>query len=226
MGSYTAAYLSYAFGQACLAFWAFSLFRKERSASALTLLLPPAAVVYDNLIMALGASIGAGPLLQALTVPRFAGHALITPVWIVTSVSFALRAGACARRRREVALAAWILYGIMAVIGILNEVVFYAGELVAEGDALYYTNVGRPFTPPPPSLTMLLTTLLCGAVVLRRTRWPWMLLGSIPILLSQALRADALGFALINSGEVIMSASLVLTLSFLRRREAGGGLAG
>jgi hypothetical protein len=221
VGSYAIAYLLYALGQASLAIWAFRLLRKEHSAAALTLLLPPAAVVYDNLMIALGSYIGAGPLLQVLTVPRFAGHALITPIWIVTAVSFALRAGAFTRRKRGLTLAAWILYGIMVVIGLLNEVVFYAGELVTEGDVLYYTNIGRLFTPPPPSLTMLLVVLLCGAVVLWHTRWPWMLLGSIPVLLSQALRTEAAAFVFINSGEVIMSASLVLTLVFLRKREAG-----
>ncbi|MGD9941040.1 MAG: hypothetical protein AB7T74_14695 [Clostridia bacterium] len=226
MGSYTFAYLLYALGQASLAVWAFRLLKQDRSAAAMTLMLPPAAVVYDNLMIALGSYIGPGPLLQALTIPRFAGHALITPIWIVTAVLLALRAGAFQRTAKGLTLAAWILYGSMVVIGLLNEVVFYAGELVTEGDVLYYTNVGRLFTPPPPSLTMLLVVLLCGAVVLWRTRWPWMLLGSIPVLLSQALRTESAAFVFINSGEVIMSASLVLTLVFLRKREARARLEG
>lgn len=220
MGSYTLTYLAYALGQAGLALWALRLLRQDRSAAALTLLLPPAAVVYDNVIIALGAYIGAGPLLVALTIPRFVGHALITPIWIVTAVQFTLRAGTFKRYRWGLSLAAWILYGLMVVIGLLNEVVFYAGELVTEGDVLYYTNIGRLFTPPPPSLTMLLVVLLCGAVLLWRLHWPWMLLGSIPVLLSQALRTESTAFVFINSGEVIMSASLVLTLVFLRNREA------
>jgi hypothetical protein len=45
-------------------------------------------VVYDNLMIALGSYIGAGPLLQALTIPHFAGHALITPIWIAAAFVF------------------------------------------------------------------------------------------------------------------------------------------
>ena len=224
MGTYTIAYLAYAAAQAALAVWAFVLLRKDRTAGALALLLPIAAVVYDNLVMALGSFIGPGATLEALTVPRFLGHALFTPVWIVAAVAFALRAGVFAGRERVSMFGAWALYGVMVVIGLLNEVVFFRGELVAEGDVIYYTNVGRLLTPPPPSLTMLLVVLVCGAIVFWRTRfrWPWMLLGGLPVLASQMMRDDSAAFMLINSSEVIMSLSLIATLVYLRRRETVG----
>ena len=184
------------------------------------MLLPIAAVVYDNLIIALGSYIGEGPLLEALTIPRFVGHALFTPIWIVAGVELALRAKAFAEHERMLRIGSWVLYGFMVVIGLLNEVVFFQGELVTEGDVLYYTNVGRVLTPPPPSLTMLLVLLVCGAIVFWRTRWPWMLLGALVVLASQVVRADAAAFVWINSAEVVLSAALVATLAFFRRREA------
>jgi hypothetical protein len=220
MGTFTLVYIVYATAQAALAVWAFILWRKDRSAGALALLLPIAAVWYDNLIIALGVYVGAGPTLEALTVPRFVGHSLFTPIWIVAAVSFALRAGAFVGHERLFVIGSWVLYGAMVVVGLLNEVVFFKGELVTEGDAVYYTNVGRLFTPPPPSLTMLVVVLICGAIVLWRTRWPWMLLGALPVPLSQSLSGDGVAFLFINSGEIIMSASLVATLAFLQRREA------
>lgn len=225
MGTSTLAYVVYATAQAALAVWAFILWRKDRSAGALALLLPIAAVWYDNLVIALGVYIGPGPTLAALTIPRFAGHALFTPIWIVAAVSFAIRAGAFAGRERLFVVGSWVLYGSMVVVGLLNEVIFFKGELVTEGDAVYYTNVGRLFTPPPPSLTMLVVVLICGAIVMWRTRWPWMFLGALPVPLSQFLSGDGAAFLFINSGEVIMSASLVATLSFLMRREASAATA-
>ena len=220
--SYALAYLLYAFGQAAVALWGLSLWRRERSWATLALLLPPAAVVYDNVIIAIGASIGAGPLLEALTVPRFAGHALLTPIWIVGAAGLALRSGAFARWKRTVSLGSWVLYGAMVVIGLINEVIVFRGELVSDGDVLYYTNVGRIFTPPPPSLTMLTVALIAGAVVLWRTRgrWPWMALGAIAVGAAQAGRTSAISFVLVNSGEVLMALSLVATLWYLQRRQA------
>lgn len=220
MGSTTLAYLIYSVAQAALAVWAFRLWREDRTAGALALLLPIAAVWYDNLIIALGGLIGPGPVLQALTFPRFAGHALLTPIWIVAAVAFALRAGAFVGRERLAVVGSWLLYGAMVLVGLLNEVVFFKGKLVTEGDAVYYTNVGRLFTPPPPSLAMLVVVLICSALVLWRTRWPWMLLGALPVPLSQAFGGDGVVFLFVNSGEVLMSASLVAALVFLRTREA------
>jgi len=225
VGTYTAAYLAYAVAQGALGIWAFTLWRKERTATALALMLPPLTVVYDNLAIALGSYIGPGDLLLGLTIPRFAGHALFTPIWIVAAVGLALRAGAFAGRDRAFTVGSWALYGAMVVVGLVNEVISFVPEFVEEGDVVYYTNVGRIFTPPPPSLTMLLVVLVCGAIVLWRTRgrWPWMLLGALPVLASQAVRTDEIAFVLINSSEVIMSLSLVATLVYLRKRESGTG---
>jgi hypothetical protein len=218
MGTYTIAYFAYAAAQAALAVWAFSLVRKERTAWAVALMLPIATVVYDNLIIALGSFIGFGPLLEALTVPRFAGHALFTPIWIVAAVGLAAKSGAFPQRQRPILIGSWILYVFTVAIGLYNEVVSFVGEEVIEGDVIYYTNVGRIFTPPPPSLTMLLIVLICGVIITLRVRWPWMLVGALIVLASQAVRTDAAAFVFINSAEVLMSASLVATLAFLQRR--------
>lgn len=222
MGTMTTAYLVYAAAQVGLAVWAFKLWRADRSLGAFALLLPIATVGYDNVIIAAGSWIGPGPLLEALTVPRFAGHAFFTPAWIVAAVALAARAGAFPKRERLFTVGSWVLYGAMVIVGLLNEVVFFRGELVIESDVTYYTNAGRLFTPPPPSLTMLVVVLVCGVLVLWRTRWPWMLLGALPVPLSQAMSGEGAAFLFINSGEVIMSASLVSTLAYLRRREAAG----
>jgi hypothetical protein len=219
VGTYTFAYIIYTVAQAALAVWAFILWRRDRQVGSLALLLPIATVWYDNLIIAIGSWVGAGPLLEALTIPRFVGHAFITPIWIVAAVSLAVRVGAFVRYARAATIGSWILYGLMVVVGVLNEIVFFEGELVTEGDVLYYTNVGRLFTPPPPSLTMLVVVLICGALVLWKTRWPWMLLGALPVPVSQAMSGEGAVFVFVNSGEVIMSASLAATLAFVQRRE-------
>lgn len=223
MGLYSTGYIVYGLAQAALAVWAFTLWRRDRTAGALMLLLPIATVWYDNLILGLGGVIGAGATLEALTVPRFVGHALFTPSWIVAAVMLATRFGAFRGRERIAKTSSWALYGAMVVVGLVNEVISFEGKLVRDADVVYYTNVGRLFTPPPPSLTMTLVVLLAGIYIAVRTkgRWPWMALGALLVPLGQFLNAEGPMFFVVNLGEVLMSASLVATLAFVMRRERG-----
>lgn len=216
----TAAYAGYALAQAALATWAFVLWRRKPSAAALTLLLPIAAVVYDNAMVALGAAIGPGPALVALTAPRFWGHALLTPLWTVTGVLFVLRVGTLAGREVVARRAVWIAYVALVVIGVMNSVVLFTPELVTEGGLVYYTNGGGLPGPPTPSIVMVVVLIASGVVVGRATGWWWMLAGSLFMLGAASVPTALVGFVVSNSGEVVLAASLVATEAFLQRRES------
>lgn len=213
----TIAYLGYALAQAALAMWAWRLYRRRPSAGALTLLLPIAAVVYDNAMVAAGSFIGDGQMLEILSFPRFLGHALLTPVWIVTAVAFATRAGAFSRRAVTWARGSWVLYGVLVAVGLVNSVVLLRYELVEQVDLVYYTNGGGIPGPPLPSVVMVLVVIACGAIVLKRTRWPWMLAGAVFELVAAAIPTALVGFVVANSGEVVLAAALVATEAFLQR---------
>lgn len=221
MGLYSLGYIAYGALQAALAVWAFTMWRRDRTAGAFMLLLPIAAVWYDNLIIGLGSTIGAGPTLEALTFPRFLGHSLFTPSWIVAAMMLAIRFGAFRGRERVAHIGSWVLWAAMVGVGLVNEVFSFEGELVREADVLYYTNVGRLFTPPPPSLVMTLVVLLAGVYIAVRTRgrWPWMALGAVLVPAGQFVNAEGPLFFVVNFGEVLMSASLVATLWYVLRRE-------
>ena len=212
-------YLAYALAQAALAVVAYRLLRRRPSAGALTLLLPIAAVVYDNAMVAAGSLIGAGRLLEALSFPRFLGHALLTPIWIVTAVAFATRSGGFPGRERLFSRLSWGLYALAAMVGIVHSVVLFSYELVRQGDLVYYTNGGGLPGPPFPSISMVLVVIACGIIVLRRTKWAWMLVGALFMLGAAAAPQEVVGFVVSNSGEVLMAASLVATEAFLQRRE-------
>ncbi len=215
----TLAYLGYGLAQAALAVWAWRLYRRRPSVGALTLILPIAAVVYDNVMVALGSFVGDGQLLAILSFPRFLGHALLTPIWIVTVVAFAVRTGAFARRPIAWMRGSWILYGALVVVGLVNSVVLLRYELVEQADLVYYTNAGGIPGPPLPSVIMVLVVIACGVIVARRTRWPWMLAGGVFELVAAAIPTALVGFVVANSGEVVLAAALVATEAFLQRSE-------
>jgi len=211
-------YAAYAIIQAVLAVVAIRLYRRRPSLGAFALILPTAAVVWDNAIIALGAWIGDGPLLVALSWPRFIGHALLTPIWIITGVAYARRAGVGWLDRPWVRAGQWVLYAVCVLFGVLRSVVFLRMVPVTDAGALYYANEGTFPGPPIGSIVMLCVVLACAFPVWRLARWPWMLVGSAFMLVAALVRLPALGSLLQNLGEVVMAASLVATEWYLQRR--------
>jgi len=216
---YTFVYATCALMQTILAVVAIRLFIKGRSLSSFMLIVPIAAVVWDNAIVALGATIGDGPLLVALSWPRFIGHALFTPAWIIAGIGFAQRAGAVRLQNPGIHVGQWFLYGVCVVLGFLRSVVYLVMVPATEGGLFYYRNGGDFPGPPLGSIIMLIVVLICGVLVWRLTKTPWMLLGALFMLVVSVVPTEIVGFVLSNSGEVVMAASLVLTEYLLQRRE-------
>jgi hypothetical protein len=129
----TAAYALFALAQIALSFGAVRLWSRRHSIGALTLALPIAALVWDNAVVGLGSFIGEGTLLTALTYPRFVGHALLTPIWIVTAYEFARRDGVPWLQGRGARAGAWLLYGAMVAIGSVASLVLLRLEPVRGG---------------------------------------------------------------------------------------------
>jgi len=215
---YAVIYGACAVAQLVLAVIGIRLFIRRKSLSAFTLILPSAAVVWDNSIVALGSFIGDGPTLVALSWPRFIGHAVFTPAWIMTGIGFAFRAGAARLGTPAVKAGQWVLYAICLVLGLLRSVIFCKMVPSTEGGLFYYRNAGSFPGPPFGSIIMLFVVLACGVVVWRLTRTPWMLLGSVFMLLVSVIPTQAIGLVVSNSGEVVMAASLVATEFILQKR--------
>ena len=211
-------YAGCAVAQAVLAVFAIRLFLKDRTPGNFMLILPIAAVVWDNSVVALGSAIGDGPLLVGLSWPRFIGHALFTPAWIMAGVGFAQRCGSRWASTRIVSIGQWVLYAICVVLGFLRSVVYLVMEPSTEGGLFYYRNAGSFPGPPFGSVIMLIVVIICAVEVLRLTKSPWMLLGSLYMLATVFIPTEIAGFAFSNSGEVIMAASLVVTGYILYKR--------
>jgi hypothetical protein len=217
----TGAYAFFTLAQVVLAVLAVRLWLRRRSLGALVLALPIAALVWDNAIVGLGSFIGEGALLTALTYPRFVGHALLTPIWIVTAYEFARRDGVPWLQGRGARTGAWLLYGAMVAIGSVASLVLLRLEPVRGGGLVYYTNAGGLPGPPVAAIVMVVTVLVAGMLLLKRSGWPWMLVGGMFMLFAAAVPTRLVGFWLSNTGEVVLGLALVLTERFLQSREPG-----
>jgi hypothetical protein len=212
----TALYALFALVQLGLGIWAVALYRRRPSVGAFTLALPIVLLVWDNAVVAIGAALGQGELLRLLSYPRFAGHAFLTPIWIVAGFEFARRAGVPWLQSNGSRITEWILYGAMVVLGVIRSLVLLDMQPVHQASLLYYTNKGGLPGPPIPALVMVLVIIVCGVALSRRSGWPWMLAGGVVMLFAAAIPTSAVGFWVSNLGEVALSLALVLTEGYLQ----------
>jgi hypothetical protein len=215
----TLVYAAFTLAQLTLTIAALGLWRRRRSVGALMLALPLAALVWDNAVVGLGSFVGEGTLLTALTYPRFAGHALLTPIWIVTAFEFARRGGIPWAQGSRARVGAWMLYGAMAALGVVAALVLLRLEPVRLGGLLYYTNAGGLPGPPVPAIVMVVAVLVVGMLLFKRVGWPWMLVGGMLMLFAAAVPARVVGFWLSSTGEVALGLALVSTERFLQAHE-------
>ncbi|BCY06971.1 hypothetical protein L3i22_020590 [Actinoplanes sp. L3-i22] len=176
------------------------------------LMLVVAALIWDNAVIAAGRPIGAGGVLEGLSVPRFVTHALLVPLLIL--VGAGLGRG---YRVRWLAgpVARWGFGGLtllMIAIGVWQDIVSLDLEPAYYADTVRYTNAAAT-GPPIPAIVAIWVLLAVGVAVLVRARWPWLLAGSATMLVAAGagVAVPWLG----NLGELVLTASLWQTAAHL-----------
>ena len=198
----------FALAHLCLTVWLVGLAITRHSTHTWMVALVAAGLVYDNGIVAIGSSIGAGDLLYALNVPRFLVHALVTPLLIVFAVGAARGLGLAWARSRAVHAAFCLLATLLIAYGLTTEAVGHTLVPGREGDALRYS--AAEATAPIPSVAAILVLILVGVALLVQARSPWMLVGSV--LMFAAAAAPSAPLAVGNLGEVALIGGLALTV--------------
>ncbi|XKK39516.1 hypothetical protein HFP72_00645 [Nocardiopsis sp. ARC36] len=197
----------FALAHLCLTLWLVWLAVTRRSAHTWLVALVAAGLVYDNGIVALGSTLGAGDLLYALNLPRFLVHALVTPLLVVFAVGAARDLGLGWARGRAVHAASWVLALALIAYGLATEAVGLTLVPGREGDALRYS--AAESSVPIPSVTAIVVLILVGAALLVRARSAWMLAGAVFMFATAA--APSAPLAVGNLGEVALIAGLALT---------------
>lgn len=214
--------------------WAWRLWGRVPRGLLAMVVAPVLFLPYDNLIIALGRWIGEGDLLQALNWPRFAAHALITPLWVIAAGSMARLAGLRWAQPKAV-MAAWCVVAT-ALIVVLDLPKLIALELhpACFADTLRYaesvsasqlcasTQAVIPSSGPPIAAIVAVVALVgVGAAVWRAARWPWLFAGAGVMFITAAAPTSLVGPGIGSLGEVVLAAALLATAQHLSRTKLG-----
>ncbi|MGW7517748.1 hypothetical protein ACWGJ2_19385 [Streptomyces sp. NPDC054796] len=187
--------------------------------------LVSAALVWDNGVIALGDPLGAGPLLETLSVPRFVLHALLTPLLVLWALAAADHAGVSGARRGPVRAVATALTALLIAAGVHHDILGLTLRAERWGGALRYVNDSTSPVGPLPAVLTGLIVLAAGIVLWRRTGFGRLALTSAVMVVASgaAARVPPLG----NAAEVVLITGVLLTVrAFLPRPGARDRVAG
>ncbi|MEV6343007.1 hypothetical protein [Actinoplanes sp. NPDC051851] len=183
----------------------FALVLRHRRDRAIVLLIPVVlALIWDNAVIAVGAALGEGGLLHALSVPRFVTHALFVPLLIMVGALLGRRSGVRLPPTPAFALLTALLIGI----GLVRDVIGLDLEPTRYAGTLRYTNAAAS-GPPIPAVATILVLIAIGAALAVRARRYWLLAGAITMF-----AAAGAGFAvpwLGNLGELVLIGAIGIT---------------
>ena len=173
------------------------------SATLVVTLLMVAAGVFDNLLVALGASIGLGPLLEKLSFVRFLLHTTIVPFLLVP----------CAELyRKSWRTIAFVAAGVLAVTeGAMLfgppawEPRMFAGTLRL---LLNHSTEGMPF--PIVTIGVSLVLLAVGWLIRRKSGDSTLMYGAIASFVGNALPASQVGTLPGALGEGLLFLSILV----------------
>ena len=194
--------------------WGVSLVvRRRRLIVSDLALLVVLGLVYDNAVIGLGAAIGEGAFLEALNGARYWLHALVTPLLVLVGWHVLVRAGV-----RWTTVAATRVVAVLlgaALIAYEIAVGAVAAQLVPrwEYGALSYANENAPGGPPLMVLVVAAVLLVAGIGAAARLRWPWLLVGTVLMVIGSAVPLPVPSGAATNAFELILLISVLATVA-------------
>lgn len=204
----TMAYLVYGLIQIGLLVVTVRLWRARPHLALVLLALGLVALAYDNFVIGLGWLLGEGTMLQALNIPRFWFHAVVTPLFGVVGLWLARNAAIDWAWSRKAAISFGILLVLMVGLGVYNDILNLKLAPVYTAETIRYKNAAVS-GPPLAALTVIMMLIFCGIGMFIRTRWTTLLLGTIAAFGIIAF-ASSLGLVA-NLGEICLVTGLVLT---------------
>ena len=220
----------------CVLGWSVYLWRTYRAPGSALIALIACGLVYDNLIVSLGATIGIGTPLEILSYPRFALHGLATPLMMIAVTQIGAAGGVRWAGTRQWNIAVWILALAMMVVGAFESIIGlqivpacfdgilrYTANLYPSHFCFEGQEVVKGSGPPIPAIVGNILTFVIGFALWRHTGWVWLMVGAGLMFLAAGAPMSIIGMAPSNAGESILLTSFALTMGrFCRFRRVDG----
>lgn len=178
------------------------------------LLFVTLGLVYDNMVLAFGSSIGEGDLLEGLNLMRYWFHALFTPALILYAWAVAKETDIKWLSGRAAFIIAALLTAFMIIFELVQNTIGIVIEPAHQFGVLSYK---QPASQGLPIMIIVVTIalLLAGLNLWKKLKWKWMAIGVIIMGIGSALPIPFESDAATNGFELILLISLWVTKAFL-----------
>lgn len=203
--------------------WALKLYQQYPSTALMLATVPLYLLWFDNLTIALGSTLGEGPLLLGMNTVRFLAHYICLPATFIAIGSMARQAGFKWAQPKLVMAAFCVLatYFIVHDLWLFYNATFYHSCFA---DTLRYTThiaeytvcssedvvgIGRRI-PPTPAITLSNMLMLFGIYLWWKIGYKWLFLGALGATAFFAVPYSSTGGIVGNFGEPVISIFILM----------------
>ncbi|MED4036327.1 hypothetical protein [Niallia taxi] len=191
---------------------------KKSPVLSLLFLLPVViGLLYDNAVITLGRFLGESNLNEQLNLLRFLLHAIFTPFLTFYAWAVVKKTNISLTRSLVFRIAPYVITAILIIIELYNEVIGLQIAPKWEYGVLTYSSVGSS-GPPLMVIIVAIILLIASIIVLVKQKWVWFFIGSLVMIIMNAVKIPVNSGALTNLSEVILIASLLATSLFQARK--------
>ncbi|WP_058306358.1 hypothetical protein [Gracilibacillus massiliensis] len=198
-----------------LIIWTFKSSQKELTYRSFLYIII-IGLFYDNLILAVGRFVGTGELLKILSLWRYWIHALVTPTLVLFSYGILKLADVSWMKSNIVKWLSVLVTLLLSVIEIL-AVLQLELKPIWDNGVLQYISTSSTNHPPYMIIGVTCVLLIGGFIIYRKTRWKWMLIGTVIMGIGSALSSFLPSGAVTNAFELILLFTLALTKIYLEK---------
>jgi hypothetical protein len=182
------------------------------------LLLVTLGLIYDNLVLAIGRSIGEGTFLKSLNLMRYWIHALLTPSLVLFSWATVWETGLKWLSGKAALIISMVLTAVLMIVELVQNTLGIVIHPVDKYSILSYepsASQGPPFM----IIGVTITLLFAGLILWKNLKWKWMAIGVIIMGIGSAVPIPIESDAATNGFELILLISLWFTKEFLDKRQ-------